>query len=84
MKKLNHSSADENLFSSAVSRVLVIGRSFWSMGYWVRTVDLDEKGIREYKQLQEKLHGEEEQTASDFNKGPIECFPHTTCSVSGQ
>ena len=45
----------------------LFGRSFWSRGYCVSTVGLDEKGIREYIRHQEKLQAEEEQPALDFD-----------------
>ena len=49
------------------ARGTLFGRSFWSRGYCVSTVGLDEKGIREYIRHQEKLQAEEEQPALDFD-----------------
>ena len=49
------------------ARGTLFGRSFWSRGYCVSTVGLDEKGIREYIRHQEKLQAEEEQLTLDFD-----------------
>ena len=45
----------------------LFGRSFWSRGYCVSTVGLDEKGIRAYIRHQEKLQKEQEQAELDLN-----------------
>ena len=44
----------------------LLGRSFWSRGYCVSTVGLDEKEIRLYIRHQEKLQKEQEQAELDF------------------
>jgi len=44
----------------------LFGRSFWSRGYCVSTVGLDEKEIRLYIRHQEKLQKEQEQTELEF------------------
>lgn len=44
----------------------LFGRSFWSRGYCVSTVSLDEKGIRSYIPHQGKLQKEQEQAELEF------------------
>ena len=44
----------------------LLGRNFWSRGYCVSTVGLDEKGIRLYIRHQEKLQIEQEQIELEF------------------
>ena len=46
----------------------LFGRSFWSRGYCVSTVGLDEARIREYIRNQEKLDEQHDQTEFDFNQ----------------
>ena len=46
---------------------MLFGRSFWSRGYCVSTVGLDEARIREYIRNQEKLDEQHDQTELDFN-----------------
>ncbi len=45
----------------------LFGRSFWSRGYCVSTVGLDEKGIRMYIRHQDKLQKEQEQAEMEFD-----------------
>ena len=44
----------------------LFGRSFWSRGYCVSTVGLDEAGIRAYIQHQEKLQKLQDQVELEF------------------
>jgi len=46
----------------------LFGRSFWSRGYCVSTVGLDETMIRKYIRDQDKNDGEDTQTELDFDK----------------
>jgi putative transposase len=48
------------------TRGTLLGRNFWSRGYCVSTVGLDEKGIRLYIRHQEKLQIEQEQIELEF------------------
>ena len=45
----------------------LFGRTFWSRGYCVSTVGLDEKQIRDYIRQQEELDKRLEQTELDLN-----------------
>ena len=46
----------------------LFGRTFWSRGYCVSTVGLDEHGIRQFIRDPEKLQREREQAELDFEK----------------
>ena len=49
------------------SKGTLFGRSFWSRGYCVSTVGLDEEGIRAYVRNQENLDKQQEQTELDLD-----------------
>jgi putative transposase len=50
----------------AKAKGTLFGRSFWSRGYCVSTVGLDETMIRRYIQDQEKTERDEHQGELDF------------------
>ena len=50
----------------AKTKGTLFGRSFWSRGYCVSTVGLDEAMIRQYIQDQEKTERDEKQSELDF------------------
>ena len=60
------------------------GRHFWARGYYVSTVGLDEKMIREYikNQEQEEVRQEQMRLAGLFI-APSRGFHHTTRSAGG-
>ena len=45
----------------------IFGRSFWSRGYCVSTVGLEESAVRQYIQEQEKMERDQSQGELDFN-----------------
>ena len=51
---------------SAKTQGTLFGRSFWSRGYCVSTVGLDEEMIRQYIRNQDKPDGDEQQSKLDF------------------
>ena len=46
----------------------LFGRSFWSRGYCVSTIGLDEERIRAYVRNQQKMEQESEQNELDLNQ----------------
>ena len=49
----------------------LFGRAFWSRGYCVSTVGLDEEAIRRYIQEQERLQRDLDQGEFDFDKADL-------------